>query len=200
MLLILMHGMVSAQDRPELFYREDFKETEAEIPITQEHIANPEVEMTLYGPGSDVVKKSHHDKPADDPYYVWSGLCEGNWAVTLKHRSKNVDLSGQGKIRWRSKQSGFRHLYLVLKLGDGSWIIADPDDGPSKDWRIQEINLSDLTWLGLNIETVVETRPVENPDLSNVQEIGWTDLMRGGGTPASSRVDWIEVDGFSVAR
>lgn len=199
-ILFVLPHLVQGQDRPDLFFREDFKETEAQIPITQDHINNPDIVLSLYGPGSDVIKKSHHDKPADDPFYVWSGLCEGNWAVTLKHRSLNVDLSGQARIRWRSKQTGFRHLYLVLKLGDGSWIIADPDDGPSKDWRMREIILSDMVWLGLDIESVIETRPVMNPDLSDIEEIGWTDLMRGGGTPASSRVDWIEVDGFSKVR
>jgi len=29
--------------------------------------------------------------------------------------------------------------------------------------------------------------------LSRVDEVGFTDLMAGGGTPASSRLDWIEV-------
>jgi hypothetical protein len=33
---------------------------------------------------------------------------------------------------------------------------------------------------------------VSKPDLSKVDEVGWTDLMIGGSTPASSRVDWIE--------
>jgi len=33
-----------------------------------------------------------------------------------------------------------------------------------------------------------------------VDEIGWTDLMTGGGTPASSRVDWFEVYGWPVKR
>jgi hypothetical protein len=41
---------------------------------------------------------------------------------------------------------------------------------------------------------------IEKPDLSNVEEIGFTDLMRGGGSEACSRLDWIEVDGFSIAR
>jgi len=33
-----------------------------------------------------------------------------------------------------------------------------------------------------------------------VDEIGFTDLMAGGGSPASSRVDWIEVYGRPVSR
>jgi hypothetical protein len=42
---------------------------------------------------------------------------------------------------------------------------------------------------------------VENPNLSRVEEIGFTELMRGGGHGASgSRVDWIEVYGKPVPR
>lgn len=186
------------QERPGLFFREDFKETPAEIPINQDHISNPDLILTLYGPGAGVIKKSHHDTPVDDPYYVWSGLCEGNWAVTLKHKTKNVDLTGQAKIRWRSKQSGFRQLHIVLKLTDGTWLVSNALDPLSADWRIREFNIADLHWMTMDIETVTEKNRVTKPDLSRVEEIGWTDLMRGGGSEACSRVDWIEVDGYPV--
>jgi len=198
--LFLIPGILSAQERPGLFFREDFKETPAEIPINQQHIANPDVLLSLYGPGANVIKKSNHDQPADDPFYVWSGLCEGNWAITFKHRTKNVDLSGQSKIRWRSKQSGFRSLHVIIKLADGSWLVSNTVDPISSDWRIREINVRDLHWMTLDIEKVVEKKWSMNPDLSNVEEIGWTDLMIGGGSDACSRVDWIEIDGIAVDR
>ncbi|MFC2125931.1 hypothetical protein ACFLU5_14095 [Bacteroidota bacterium] len=197
-ILVALPGIICAQERPGLFFREDFKEIPEEIPITQEHISNPDLLISLYGKGADVIKKSHHDTPADDPYYVWSGLCEGNWAVTLKHKSKYVDLSGQSKIRWRSKQSGFRQLHIILKLADGTWLVSNALDPISGDWRIREFNIPDLHWMTLDIETVAEKKWLMNPDLSKVEEIGWTDLMRGGGSEACSRVDWIEVDGIPV--
>lgn len=202
--LIIFFTMLPAfgnvQERPGLFFREDFKEIPAEIPITQEHLANPDLTITRYGPGAEVIKKSHHDTPADDPFYVWSGLCEGNWAVTLKHRTSDVDLSGAAKIRWRSKQSGFRALRIILRLANGAWLISDASDPASLDWRIREFNLADVNWMTLDIETLSEKKRLTAPDLSRVEEIGWTDLMRGGGTEASSRVDWIEVDGFPKVR
>ena len=52
----------------------------------------------------------------------------------------------------------------------------------------------------MNIDTIVEGAWVEKPDLSKVDEIGWTELAPGGNTPASSRVDWIEVYGKPVKR
>ncbi|MGX1928165.1 hypothetical protein [Flagellimonas sp. 2504JD4-2] len=185
-----------AQERPQLFFREDFKETPAEIPVSQKHISNADVVIELYGEDSDQLKKSHHDTPKDDPYYVWSGLCRSTWAVTLKHRSKYVDLSKFGKIKWRSKQSGFRQLRIVLKLADGTWLVSDVYDGPSTDWRIREFNISDIKWKALDMELIAETKPVENPDLTKVEAIGWTDMMIGGNSDACSRVDWIEVYGY----
>ncbi len=198
-IIIIIPFLLNSQaQRPGIFFREDFKETPAEIPITQEHISNLNLEISLYGKGADVIKKSHHDEPYDDPYYVWSGLCKDNWAVTLKHKSKFVDLSNQAKVRWRSKQSGFRQLHIILKLSDGTWLISDVADSLSKDWRITEFNISDIKWMSFDINTISEIKWIENPDLSKVEEIGWTDLMKGGGSEACSRIDWVEVDGFSI--
>jgi len=190
-----------AQDeayRPGLFFREDWKETPAEIPLHQGHVSHPHLIVSLHGPGQDSLKKSHHDTPPDDPYYVWSGLCSGNWAVSLQHGELSMNLTGPSKIRWRSKQSGFRELHVVLRLQDGSWLVSRQGDGPSADWRITEFNIPDLDWYGLDMDAVTETRQVENPDLSKVVEVGFTDLMPGGKSDACSRLDWIEVYAYLV--
>jgi hypothetical protein len=190
----------TAQYRPSLFFREDWKEIPAATPVTQKHVVNKDLVLGLYGPGCDSIKKSHHETPADDPYYIWSGTCLGNWAVTLKNNKLFADLSGYSKIIWRSKQSGLRSLHLVLKLADGTWLVSSQCDDLSKDWRIHEFNIMDLSWYTLNIKSVIEVKPVSNPNLSKVDEIGFTDLMTGGGSDACSRLDWIEVYGKSVAR
>src|SRR5437763_810095 len=193
--LLFVVTALFSQDRPGLLFREDWKEIPAATPVTQEHVANADVILSLYGSGRATIRKSHHDTPADDPYYVWSGECAGNWAVTLRHRSASADLTGMAKIRWRTKQAGFRQLRIVLKLADGTWLVSDQSDGPSTDWRVREFNIADIRWRKLDIETIVENAWSDKPDLSHVEEIGFTDLMRGGGTPACSRVDWIEIYG-----
>jgi hypothetical protein len=190
----------NAQYRPSLFYREDWKEISAATPVTQEHVVNKDVIMGLYGPGRDSIKKSHHDTPADDPYYIWSGTCKGNWVVTLKKAKSFADLSGYAKIIWRSKQSGFRCLRLVIKLADGTWLVSDQCDDRSQDWRIHEFNIMDIHWYELNIKSVIEGKPVSSINLSKVDEIGFTDLMTGGASDACSRLDWIEVYGKSIDR
>jgi hypothetical protein len=156
--------------------------------------------LNLYGLGRDSIKKSHHDQPVDDPYYIWSGLCPNNWAVTLKDINHYGDLSEYAKIIWRSKQSGFRCLHIVLKLADGTWLVSDQCDGKSSDWRTYEFNLADIDWYKLDIINMTEGAFVNHPDLTRVDEIGFTDLMRGGQSIACSRLDWIEVYGKAVSR
>ncbi|MBI5008171.1 MAG: hypothetical protein HZB98_00620, partial [Bacteroidia bacterium] len=41
------------QYRPALFFREDWKEIPAATPVTQKHVANPDLLLGLYGPGCD---------------------------------------------------------------------------------------------------------------------------------------------------
>lgn len=202
LLFIPFFKSLSSQEsyRPELFFREDWKEIPAEIPLSQKHVNNPELMVNLYGAGKDSLKKSNHPQPVDDPFYVWSGLCLGNWMVTLKHKKSNVDLTGFAKIKWRSKQVGLRELRIAIKLADGTWLVSDLSDGPSKDWRIREFNIQDITWYILDAERVTEIGVAKNPDLSNVEEIGFTDLMPGGKSASCSRLDWIEVYGKPVKR
>src|SRR5215472_15598720 len=91
-------------------------------------------------------------------------------------------------------------LHLIVKLAGGSWLVSDPLESASGDWRQTENAVQDMRWRRLDITTLVEGAPVEDPDLTQVDEIGWTTLMTGGGTPASSRVDWIGVYARAVPR
>ena len=198
--IIVFPNLIKAQYRPALFFREDWKEIPPVDPITQEHVNNPDLVLNLYGSGKEGVRKSNHDHPEDDPFYVWSGMCQGNWAVTLKHQKSFADLTEFAKIKWRTKQSGFRQLRILLKLADSSWLVSNQFDDASKDWRIREFNIQDITWYEFDMKLMSETKPVVNPDLSNVDEIGFTDCMPGGRSNACSRIDWIEVYAKSVSR
>jgi hypothetical protein len=198
--LLMLAGFAFPAAPPGLLFREDWKELPAATPVTGEHVANPKLSLHLYGPGTDEIKKSHHDQPKDDPYYIWSGECKGNWAVALRHKEFLVDLTGAAKIRWRTRQSGGRELRIIVKLADGAWLVSDQSDGPSDVWREREFELAGIRWRGLNIISVTAGDWVEKPDLSRVDEIGFTDLMVGGRTPASSRLDWIEVWGLARKR
>ena len=185
----------SSNNRIPLFFREDFKETSAETPITQAHIANPQVLITCHGPAADRIRKSHHDRKKGDPWYVWSGQCEnGRWAVTLQKKDALVDLSA-GKIRLRTKQSGPNVLKIIFGLDDGSWLVSARGFGETPDWHVFEVDMSRFGWRTFNMESIESGERVKKPDISKVRSIGWTDLTTGKKSPACTRLDWIEVYG-----
>lgn len=197
LLIFFTNCKAQSDSRSAPLFREDWKEIPAATPVTQEHVANENLTLNLYGPGADSIRKSHH---SDDPYYIWSGLCTDVWAVGLKHKLFFVDLSKVAKVKWRSMQSGFRELHLLVKLADGTWLVSKQGDGISNDWQTYEFNIPDIDWYKLDMKQIAETIPVENPDLSKVDEIGFTDLMKGGQSNACSRLDYIEVYGTPVKR
>ena len=205
-------GAVTA-NYPPVFFREDWKydkavpnvnnEREPEHPIVQGDVANPNLEVRLYGDkaGTRTVLQPYNA----DITYVMSLLCESNCAITLRDRNNDVDLSGLATIKWRTRVSGFHLLRPILKLADGTWLVGDKAVGLSTDWVESEIQLYDVRWRNLDISQVVEGREarwVDNPDLSRVEEIGFTDLMRGAGhgSGGGSRIDWIQVTGKPVPR
>src|SRR5690349_19995404 len=87
------------ESRPPLFFREDWKEIPAATPVTAEHLTNAKLQLALYGPVKDGIKKSHHTAPKDDPYYIWTGTSAGNCALTLPDKTASIDLTGLAKIR-----------------------------------------------------------------------------------------------------
>ena len=196
---------VPEDHRPPLFLREDFNDEPDETPITQASIHGKNITFSLYGPGKDGVAKSHHASPKDDPGYVWLGSCLQVCAFALRDTTQYVDLTGLAKIHWRTKQTGFHQLRLVLKLAAGTMLVSDYFEGASNDWRATEVSISDIRWRKLDPKVINDSGWVDKPDLSKVDEIGWTDLAVGsghgtGGAVGSSRIDWIEVYGLPVKR
>lgn len=190
----------SAESGAGLLFREDWKEISAEIPVTQEHVATPGLRLDLHGPGRDFIKKSHHDDKKNDPWYIWSGRCPMNWAVSLRYKDF-ADLSARGaRIRWRTKQQGGRELHLLVKLPGDRWFVSDQSSPGSGDWAESELALEDLTWRHFNVITIAAEEAVDAPALEKIDEIGFTDLEPGGGSGACSRLDWIEVYGASAPR
>ena len=110
-----------------------------------------------------------------------------------------------GKSAIEYKVAGFHLLRPIVKLADGTWLVGDHADGLSADWHEDEISLADLRWRKLDIKKVIEApdgKWIEHPDLSKVDEIGFTDLMAGSGHGPGgwSDVGRIEVYGKPVKR
>jgi hypothetical protein len=206
----------SENHQAQLLFREEWKvrvPNTGEHPIAQADLANQNLELKLYG-----FKDGIYENQQGDLTFAWTGLCEANCALALRDKDNCVNLTGLAKMRWRTKQKGFHLLRPMVQLADGSWLVGDHADGYSADWRESEIIFADVRWRALDVSKVVEaasanqkvanfkgldfTGWVDNPDLSRVDAVGFTDLAPGSGHGGggSSRVQWIEVYGAPVPR
>ena len=181
--------------------------TDYHVKELNNHLQNKNMEHGWYGLGAKDVQYVRQLNPKTGPGYIWLGACAlGPCLITLKDKSDYIDLGTNplAKVVWRTKQGGFRQLRLVLKLADGRFLISDKYAGPAEDWNVQEISIRDVRWRLLIIRDprMYEDAWVEKPDLTKVDEIGFTDLMVGGPgfSSGTSRVDWIEVHGGRVKR
>jgi hypothetical protein len=187
---------------PIKLFREDWAETPWALPITQEHVANPALELHLYGGAVDTLKKSHHDNIANDPYYVWSGEIKDTdvWGATLGFKDGTaVDLSGDASLSWRTRQSGEHCLHIILRTLGGDWLVSEAVDCATPDWQVTTHIFSNLSWNLLDADRIdfSEAVEVQEPDLAKIVEVGFTDMKASASSAHSSRVDWMEVWGYS---
>jgi hypothetical protein len=142
-----------------------------------------------------------------DPPNLWTGVCMGPVAATLRHRTSYADLSGLARIRWVTRTSGFHVVRPLLKLADGTWLVGDYGEGVASSnstlFLESEFAIANVRWLRLDISRVVTRGTwVEKPDLTKVDEIGFADLTPGSGHGWGGfvNVSSIEVYGRSVPR
>jgi hypothetical protein len=205
----------TATPRPPVFFKEAWKLTQGTQVMAQQWVGNPNLELKLYGPGigpgNDIERGLNINtrRAPDNVAFVWSGMTDGGWALTLRDKNNFVNLKGPlTKIRIKSMQSGFQVLRPVIKTADGKYFVADQGDGLSVDWHEMEYNVGDLRWLSFDEKNAFELPwegeglGLQNPDLSRVDEVGFTTLQRGTGHGAggSARVASIEVVGYPVPR
>ena len=212
-----------ATDAPESvtrLFRETFQGPQpngpTQVPLTEQHGTNANLEIKLYGPGakanpdyeSGLLLNQGDDeaRPGENVSYIWSGVTEDRWGVMLKDRNNYLDLRGAAKIRWRTRTRSLHQIRLVVKLADGTMLAADYVEPEASYWRETEFYLVDVPrWRALEETRMAVSRDTAwktNVDLSRVDEIGFTDLMRGAGhgTDGNSGLDWIEVHGNFVSR
>jgi hypothetical protein len=177
--------------------------------VTQQALTNPDLQLHLYGiDSSDIQVALHHGL-----HDLWTGFTTSPVAVTLSDRKAFLDLTGLARMRWLARTEDLHVLHPVIKLADGTLLVSSqsfsspqkPMDGAnaySGDFVVEEISFDDQRWFKLDPVKVVTTREVSNPDLSRVDEIGFVDLMPGGGHgfAGCSNVSWIEVYAVPRAR
>ena len=179
-----------------LLFKEEWKRTPENVPLAQELVSNPALQLTVYGAAPEV--NSEGGTP-----HVWTGLCSPSCAVTLKLKDSYADLSGKARIKWYSKTSGFHQIRPLVKLADGTLLAGDFIDAYTFDYRTVEFYLAEVRWLTLDAATLTgKGQLLQTVDLSKVDEVGFVDLMPGSGHGFGgfSNVGWIEVYGKPVAR
>jgi len=185
-----------------LFFKEEWKSDGTEQPATQNAVANPNLELKLYGQNHDVLIAGASTNESN-PVHVWTGTCTTACAVALRDKTNFADLSGLARMKWLSKMSGFHQIHPMVKLANGTWLVGEHADGNNVDWLTDEFSFSGMRWMTLDIARLVTTgNPVLNPDLTKVDEIGFVDLAPGSGHGAGGWADvaTIEVYGKTVPR
>ncbi|HEY1898815.1 MAG TPA: hypothetical protein VGG49_03375 [Steroidobacteraceae bacterium] len=190
--------------RPPLFFREEWKAAPngEDHPMAATSVGNANLELTLVVPGGQLTLTGI---PGDEnnPLHIWAGLCTTPCGLALRDKQHLADLTGLARIRWTTRTSGYHQIRPIVKLADGTWLVADHADASPRDWLVSEISFADLHWLKLDISRAVTTGALlDHVDLSKVDQIGFVDLMPGSGHGPGgwSDVAQFEVYGRSVPR
>jgi hypothetical protein len=179
--------------------------------VVQENIGNADLEFKQYGLHASCLLTSGTPASETAPFSVWSGKCEDPFATLFRHKASYVDLTGNAKVRWRVKTSGFHVVRPALKLADGTMLVGEYAAASVPMLVQSEFVPAAIRWVKLDPKRVVTmggTRApfneiwIANPDLSRVEEVGFVDLMpaSGHGTGGYIHVSEFQVYGRPVAR
>ena len=196
---------------PPLIFREIWTRAPMAQPITQANLSNQTPTMHIYG-NADHIRKSTH--PLDD--YTYTGETTSNWAITVSDKDNLWDATGGGRFRLKTQNTGFRKTHVIIKTADGKYYASEEGAGESSVFIETDFVLQDLKWRNLLMTdtptnasnrrqpdpTRVPIIPTSKatPDLTQIEEIGFSDLQAGGWIPATSRVAAFELYGKVVPR
>jgi len=201
----LEHGA----ETPPLLFREVWQQPPHTGPLNDENrritpqaLTNPNLELKLYGTDARNIQVTEHNGIPD----LWNGFTTSPVALTLRHKDAYLDLTGLTRMRWRTRTENLHALHPVVKLADGKLLVGSQTfQSPQRrmvgtsaftgNFVVSEVTFDDQRWFELDAEKVVVKLEVSNPDLSRVDEIGYVDLMPGGGhgIAGCTNVSWIEV-------
>ena len=175
--------------------------------LTQSAVTTPNVDVQLYGDGGDIIVATGTNAYLPRLFF---GLCRGPCGFTLRDRDNNFDLRGRARIRLTTIVSGFHLVRPIIKLADGTLLIADQAEGSTADWHQVDISFRDCRWLRLDpLRGVTLGGTWVEPDLSQVEEVGYFDVIPGSGAwadenlpveqqPAPPAGGWIAVSDFEL--
>jgi len=200
-----------ANPPPALIFHEAWTRAPMSQPITQENLGNQNLTLHIYGDASQIRKAMH---PLDD--YTYTGETTTNWALTVSDKANLWDVTGGGKIRFKTQNTGYRFLHVVIKTADGKYFASEEGAGESSVFIETDFAFQDLHWRNLlmtdtpsNASNRRQPDPKRvpiipttkgTPDLTQLDEVGFSDLMEGGWIPATCRVAAFDLFGKVVPR
>jgi hypothetical protein len=191
--------------RPSLLFKEDWRLPKHEGAATDENtrfapdiVTNDRLEAHLYGPGSAPVRAAEHEGRVD----LWNGLATSPVAVTLRDKRNFVDLTGLARLRWIVRTNAIHTLYPVVKLPDGTLLVANRAITTDGEFLQVEIAFTGLRWYKLDPQKLIVLTEVKTPDLARVDELGLASLQPGGGhgIAGSFNLSTVELFAKAVAR
>jgi hypothetical protein len=186
-----------AATRPALLFKEEWKQppysgalNDENRRATQDAVANPRLELKLYGSGARNVGVYNHEGRFD----LWNGVVTSPLAITLRDKANYADLTGLARLRAIVRTMSLHVVYPVVKLADGSFLAGSRGVNTEGDFLQTEVAFGGLRWFKLDPEKVATTVEVKNPDLARVDEIGFADLSPGSGHGVSGAFNLSTVE------
>ena len=119
-------------------------------------------------------------------------------AMTLRDKANYLDLTGQARVRWIVRTNSVSLIHPVVKLADGTYIVARRAIETGGEFLTVELSFNDMRWFKLDPEKVVPVgAEVKNPDLTKVDEIGMANLAPGGGHGTAGSINLSDVEVYA---
>jgi hypothetical protein len=185
-------AQVPAAVRPALLYKEDWKQppysgalNDENRRVTQDAVTNANLDLKLYGSGvRDVGVYSHEGR-----FDLWNGIATSPVAILLRHKTNNVDLTGLARLRAVVRTMSLHTLCPVVKLADGSYVAGSRCINTDGEFLTTEVAFGGMRWFKFDSAKVTTGAEVKDPNLSNVDEVGFADLAPGGGHGVSGAMN-----------
>ena len=197
-------------ENAQLIFEEHWTNAPLTQPMKQENLGNQNLQLHLYGDLAGIRKTQH---PTED--YTYTGETRNTWMITVSDPKNYFDLRLPAKMTLRTRNTGYRQTHIAIRTVDGNYYVSEEGSGESSAWMNRDYILSDMHWRDLTMDdtpsragprkpeaerAVIVAAGVATPDLSKVDEIGFTDLLPGGFIPATTRVNSVAVYGKKVPR
>jgi hypothetical protein len=193
-------GAEPAAVRPASMFKEEWKQppytgtlNDENRRATQEAVANPRLELKLYGTAAKDVGVYAHEGRMD----LWNGVVKSPMAIMLRDRTSYADLSGLARLRAIVRTMGLHVIYPVVKLADGSYAAGSRGANTDGDFLEVEIAFGGMRWHKFDPAACTTSAEVKNPDLTKVDEIGFVDLAPGGGHGVSGAFNLSTIELFA---